>query len=465
MIQTKDISVTQASADGTNTFTFTLRVRENSVDIAKNSSNVTIEAILQQTDAGTCFINTLAGVSCAANGVSLFNSYRERTLMGSKERIFHTWTENMRHWPDGNLELSIQGRFWISGARDNQPALLEVRGTVPLTKISRVSAVGASDANIGSNTTIVIVPGSDDYSHSIRYTFGADTGYIAQDGSISQQEQRFDGKVISFPIPTAFYEQIPDQQKARCRLDITAYRDSRAVGTVETAFWVSADPELCRPLLEATVADGNEKVLSVTGDENTLVRFCSDALCRAQAQSRNGATVKSVTVNGLGMDEQLRIPQTETGVYTFIATDSRGFQTAVTVDKPLIPYILLTCNPVARRTAPTTGQVELTVTGNCYQGSLGQESNATAGAYRVNGGQWHSFEVQLQEGHTYSATLLLEGLDYSFGHVIEVKMEDKLKSVTATALVGRGIPVFDWGEDYFNFHVPVHFGAGVTGLT
>jgi len=51
-LQTKDFSVSGKSGSGRITYTYTLRVTEESVDAVKNSSRVTIQAILQQTYSG-----------------------------------------------------------------------------------------------------------------------------------------------------------------------------------------------------------------------------------------------------------------------------------------------------------------------------------------------------------------------------------------------------------------------------
>lgn len=53
-----------------------------------------------------------------------------------------------------------------------------------------------------------------------------------------------------------------------------------------------------------------------------------------------------------------------------------------------------------------------------------------------------------------------EGFDYHTDYVFEVKVYDgassyALTTVTKTVNVPRGIPVYDWGENDFNFNVPV----------
>ena len=106
------------------------------------------------------------------------------------------------------------------------------------------------------------------------------------------------------------------------------------------------------------------------------------------------------------------------------------------------------------------------MTGNCWQGDFGVAENRLTGRWRCSGEDaWQEFAIPIAEDHTYAVALHLEGFDYTRSYILEVQVQDLLQTVSATTTLQRGLPVFDWGENYFNFHVPVHFGAGTTGLT
>lgn len=466
MIQQKSFSVTGQTSDRKNTLTFTLLVREESVSVRDNESNVSIAAFLQQSETGISFQNCTTRIQCSINGRYHFSEKTESPLLDDQQKQYTAWEADVTHDDDGSFALEVSGHLWIYDSDNNPVAELHILGqTMMLSQISRTSAVGASDANIGSNTTIVIVPANSGYKHSIRYSFGALSGYIKADGQTWPQETLVSEQVISFPVPESFYQQIPDKKQMACCLEVRAYASGKFLGLTETSFMVTADKELCKPLLTASVEDINEVTLAATGDPNTVVRYCSAVRCQATAQSRNAAQLESVTVNGMPIDGELVVSNAETGTFLFSAVDSRGYRTEQQVSKNLIPYVCLTCNPTAHRTAPTTGQVALTVAGNCWKGNFGATENTLTGSYRVDSGQWQPLSLTLREDHTYETQLLLEELDYRLGHVIEVSVTDKMGTVNANVYVGRGLPVFDWGEDYFNFHVPVHFGAGATGLT
>lgn len=466
MIQQKSFSVTGKTKDESKTLTFTLQITEVSVDVQENRSNVIVDAFLQQSENVLSFENCYIRTQCSLNGQYTFSEYTQSPLAGTQQKQYASWEKSLEHADDGSLLLYVVGKLWIYDSENKLLAELIIQdASMNLSQISRTSAVGASDANIGSNTTIVIVPANNSYTHSIHYSFGALSGFITAAGKTAPEEVLLRERVISFPVPESFYEQIPDKKQMACQLEVRTYTQTKFLGSTETSFTVTADKESCSPLLTAAVIDTNETTLAATGDPDTIVRYCSTALCRAIAQSRNSAQLKKTTVNGISIDGELEISNAETGTFQFSAVDSRGYRTDEEIQKTLIPYICLTCNPIAYRTAPTTGQVALTVAGNCWKGNFGAVENTLTGSYRVGSGEWQPLELSIRQDHTYEAQLLLEGLDYRLGHLIQVSVTDQMGTVNANVYVGRGIPVFDWGEDYFNFHVPVHFGAGATGLT
>ena len=125
-LQSKDFSVTAKSASGRITYTYILRVTENSVDLVKNSSNVTVEAILKQTYAGVAFSGNRTGVSCTINGETLFSDYCRRTIEGREEHVFYTWQGDLPHGDDGKLTLSVSGRLWQTTPADYTPPTMEI---------------------------------------------------------------------------------------------------------------------------------------------------------------------------------------------------------------------------------------------------------------------------------------------------------------------------------------------------
>jgi len=462
MLQSKDFAVTGVSASGTITYTYLLRVREHSVDPAQNTSHITVEAILKQTYSGTAFSQWSTGVSCSLDGETIFSDYRQRRLSGTEEHIYYTWEGDIPHDADGQKTLTVTGNFWqASPGNYSPPAMTVPQGTMALTTIPRASKVGAADGSIGSNTTIVITPAAAGFAHSIAFSFGELTGYIGADGSVLDGESVFGATAVSFPIPENFYWQIPDSPEGVCTLTVTTYSGGTPIGTAQTSFRCIAEKSRCAPILTASVIEGNSDARALTGDQNILVRYLSTAVCSLAAVCQWGARQVSATCNGIPMGESLSVPNTETGQYVFRVVDSRGHEAVVTVTRPLVPYVLLTCHGVANRTAPTTGEGVLTVQGSGFFGSFGETENALTARYRVlPSEQWQSLSPE-KNGDGYTARADLSGMDYTRSHIIELEVSDKASVVTKQVTLQPGIPVFCWGKDYFRFHVPVQFAAGI----
>lgn len=443
-------------------------------DVLSNASNVTVG--LRVKSAYTTGIQYLSGsLKLDGNALVVMDSTLSThhvpiVSCGSWYNVVRSsdactdspWTmENVVHNTDGaksvKLELELRGygednylHFRVAAAK-----------TVTLTHIPRASTAGASDANIGAISTISVIRKSADYRHSIACKFGALSGYIAADGSVSATEVILAQTSIPFRIPESFYAQIPNSAAGTCTLTVRTYGGSSRIGEDQTTqFTVTAAEHLCGPQVSGRVEDANPRTIALTGDKNTLVRYASNALCTITAEPRNSASIASKEIGGVEVSENsLRIDGVEAGAVVFGCMDTRGYSAAATVKKPLVPYLHLTASAAAGRSDPTSGRAWLTVTGNWFQGSFGAADNALAVSYSINGGSAVTAKA-VSDGNTYKAEVELSGLDYQQSHRITVTVADRLETVTKMVAVGKGIPVFDWGEDDFMFNVPVGLKTG-----
>ena len=334
--------------------------------------------------------------------------------------------------------------------------------TFDLDTIPRASTIGASGANIGSNTTIVVNRKSTAYTHSIAYKFGSLSGYITADGKTSNSESKYSATTISFAIPTSFYAQIPNAKNGTCTLTIKTYSGSTQIGDAQTCtLTVTAPQATCAPSVSGTVVDSNDATKALTGDNSKLVRYYSTALCTITATAKNSATISDKKIGGAAVSGNTRsISKVEQNTVSFYAKDSRGYEATANVGFTLIPYVLLTNNSSGQRTDPTSGNAKLTIKGDFFNGSFGTVANALSVKYRIapSGGSYGDYVdvTPTTTGDSYSATVPLSGLDYESEYTIQIAAADKLASVTKTVTIRRGIPVFDWGENDFAFHVPVY---------
>lgn len=459
---------------GTKGITAQVTVTEE-YDLLENKSQISVAvAVASETHSGHIYYldGAVAAAGQTLQSMSAFLGthyvYVQQTgtayeiCAGDDDHTGSPWVlENIPHELDGSKTVTVS--ISLTGEEENglgaDDWTLTGAKDIALTHIPRASTVAATDAAIGSVSMVAISKKSADYTHSLRYEFGALSGYITPEG-LTDRESRFSDTAVAFSIPTTFYSQIPSAKSGSCTLSCITYHADTQIGQTQACtFTVNTDAGLCTPELSATLSDGNSTTAALTGDRQVLVRYASNAVCSISAVAKNSATLEEITANGVVLGQGVHTFQAvESGAFTFSARDSRGYTAYYTRQHALIPYVHLTCNPELRRTDPTSGGAVLTVTGDCYPGSFGAKSNALTLHYRIGSGEWIAMTHQF-EGNTYTAQAELTDLAYTSSHTVQVRAADCLQEVTKAATVGKGIPVFDWGENDFAFHVPVYLSG------
>lgn len=367
------------------------------------------------------------------------------------------WTmENIVHDTEGAKDITLEMEMRSYGLDDYLGLRVATTKTITLTKIPRASTVAATDANIGAVSMVSVIRRVPTYTHSIAYQFGALSGYLCADGSVAASEVKLTETSIPFLLPESFYDQIPNAPTGDCILTIRTYLESEQIGKAQTAkFTATADKNLCMPVISGNVEDINANTVALTGDKNILVRYASNTRCTINATAQNSASIALKTIGGVEVTgDNLTMEATQTDAVLFACRDSRGYEASVEVKKTMVPYIPLSASMSAARTDPTSGNVKLVVSGICFNGSFGDADNSLTVLCSVNNNDAIAVEA-LFDGNEYTAQTTLTGLDYQRSHTVSVTVADKLQTVTKSVKVGKGIPVFDWDEDDFQFHVPV----------
>ncbi len=312
------------------------------------------------------------------------------------------------------------------------------------------STISCTTTNIESNPVITIARASSSFTHTITYRFGTLTGTIAEKTTATS--------ITTWTIPEEFYTQIPDSKIGYGLLTCVTYSGSTPIGSATTCELIATtDENKCKPTVSGKVIDVNPNTTAKTGNENILVRYCSTARCTITTTlNKNAGKILVQTVNNTLMDgNTLDIPNVEVGVFDFYAKDSREYHNTDKETNTLVPYVMLTANVTGWRVDPTSGNAVLRVEGNCFKGNFGAKDNTLTIQYQngdVGGGE---VKPTIKDDSTYSVDIPLSGLDYTKAFNYEVVVFDELSTVTKTTTIQKGIPVFDWGEEDFNFNVPV----------
>lgn len=345
------------------------------------------------------------------------------------------------------------------------------------------STIGATNADIESVSTITVTRYNTSYKHTIKYSFGSLSGYIDKDGSISNSAIKLSAVSIPFMVPESFYTQIPKDPYGTCTLTCTTYDGNTSLGSTTCTMKLTADKGECKPEVLGAVVDINDTTIALTSDSNTLIRYKSTAKCTITATAKNSASVSSRIINNKEPKKDadgkysVEFEEVDAEKFVFKATDSREYPNSVTIKPYIVPYIQLTCNPTIKRETPTGTSIVMSVKGNIYNGVFGNAENAAKNnlilqyRYKVAGetyGDWQTVSptsiVYGTSSYAADGILLGSEFDYRTNYVFQIRATDgaivngitySLSTITQDIGVPRGLPVFDWGEDDFNFNVPL----------
>jgi len=459
-LQTKTFATGDlAWASWSNAYGLELVLTEESISVSDNSSLVSYRLQLRSGSQNR-FANYVDS-AVTFQGETVGQSREYRYLDFNSTWVLLSGQREISHDEMGDGLLSFSASISPDPGNQWAPPDMQITGELLLTAIPRASTVGAADADIGKAVSICVGRKLPQHRHSIFWEFGQLSGYIGDDWHSCEQEVLLEDTAIAFTLPVDWHYQIPDSQSGLCRLTCKTYLAQTLVGQTQCAFTARADAALCKPSLSCRVWDENPATLALTEDENILVRYASNARCSAQAEAALGASIKSLTVNGLPLGTVFE--GAEPSGYVFRAEDSRGFVTEQTLTPDTVAYIPVTAVVTIRRSDPTDNSPEITITGNYYHGSFGALDNALSILCALPDGTQVELSPQFREGG-YTAAGALPGLSYNSAHQLTLQVTDLAHRIERVITLPKGLPVFHWGEEDFAFQVPVSFFGGVRQL-
>ena len=414
-----------------------LEATVNSQNVTNNTSNITLHHYAQST-------NSIVGAytGSATSKLSYNNNYvidRTQTMDFRNKKLVDmgSWTGDVEHNSDGTLTLSLHAEFDTNGPSSVTGGSVNATWTLPT--IARKSNVSATNAEIGGTSVITINKQSSSFTHTLTYQFGSLSGTIATKTSASS---------VNFTVPTSFYAQIPNSKNGTCTISCTTFSGDTNVGSTTTTFTASCNEAACKPSVSATVVDANSNTTTLTGDSSKLVRYKSTARVTISATAKNSASITSRSIEGSSVSSYLDILNVSKNSFSVSATDSRGYSTTVTQTATMIEYVQLTCNANFKRANQTSSTVNLTYSGNYFNGSFGSTSNTLTMSweYREKGSStWISGGTLSPtiSGNTYSGSIQCgTSFDYEKSYEFMVEFADKIDSLntgTITLPKGQGV--------------------------
>lgn len=441
-----------------------------SYSIESNTSTISWNLTLISTKYGALSSSASKAWSVNVNG----SSYSGTTTVGignNTSKVLASGSTIIAHNNDGTktFAYSFSQTFNVTFS-NNWIGTISGSSSDSLDTIPRSSSVSATNANIGSTMTISISRASSNFTHTLEYVFGNLEGTIVE---------KTPNTSYSWTVPNTFYSQIPNDREGHGTIWCYTYSGSTLIGSKPCDFYVYTDESLCKPVLSPTATDQGSVSTTLTGDTSKIIRYYNTVNVAFNASAKNSATITSMKVvcgNSTRTSDGL-MEYVDSGEFVFTVTDSRGYSVSQTITKEVINYVPLTCN---LSTNPdlidgSTANINFTIKGKYFDGSFGAVDNSLTVEYRykTNNGEyptdedgnevWTSLTGTPSNGE-YTAQATITGLDYTNSYTFQARAKDAVytSGVSTVEQVVRIVPIFDWGENNFNFNVPVHSKGGFT---
>lgn len=431
-----------------------ITIAQNSQNKANNTSNITVNVIASWTYGSNNRMSPAPSGWVKIDGTQYnFSNTFNDDVTSSGSKTLYSKTVNVEHGADGKKTVSCNASF----ATGVSSGTITASASKALTQIPREASITAApNFNDEANPTI-------SYSNPAGNSVDKLEACISLDGSAADVAYRSISKTgtsYTFNLTTAERNVLRNATSSNSRavrfyvqttIGDNVYRDSLS----KTFSIVNGNPTI-----SPAVVDANATTLALTGDQNKLVKYYSNAKVTTGAAAIKGATLSSQkVVNGSkSLTGNGTINAIESGKFVFTATDSRGNTSSKTVDKTIVNYVKLSCN-IAPGYPTADGEFSFTVTGNYFNGSFGSAANALEVYYRykLSGGAYGSWATMTasKSGNSYTATANLTGLDYQADYVFQAYAKDKLATVYTAEKAIKSLPVFDWDADSFAFHTPL----------
>ena len=369
------------------------------------------------------------------------------------------------------LKLTINGKTTTSDF--SNPGIKSE--TMVLDKLQRLATITFPTTYIGEVAKITITKPVSTYTNSLYCAFA---GF--NDDKIYVIAENITDSVYEWLIPEEFYAALPNAKSGSGNLFVETYDEAgNYLGDNVIRFNVLVKEETNKPLVENfTVRDIQPDILALTGDENTIVRQASMIEYSAEVSARNYATLTDQYIEN-GGKKISNLPQgiinnVEGGIFSFTATDSRGFTTTETVERKIIDYIKPTCYQEVSTdlSGETSAIVNLRIYGSYFNGTFGAVDNELKLEVRHTQndgtmGDWVELTnglIPVFNGNSYELDITISGFDYRQAYTFQCRATDKLNYVQSSQYTVKILPVFDWSETDINFNVPIGMNNAGTVL-
>lgn len=427
-----------SSSFGTNSkYYIILEWTRNWVDIASNTSNVTVRAYLQS--GGSSYTINSSAVKYGTmhiNGTDYSFSFY-CGLSGNQKKEIYSQTVNIPHNSDGTKSfwMSVSGTIGISFS-SGKVDTISTSGTGTLDTIPRTSSfsLSTSAATLGSTTvTVNISRASTSFTHNVYFVYGNQTVGISSNAATS----------CSFVPNISLSSQTPNGTQGWGTIYVETYSGGTHIGTTSAGLTcyvpASVKPSFTNLGAEVVAAGADTSYGYVQGMSKCKLSVWG-------AAGSYGSTITQYVISGLGSTWYQW--QTTTGVINTTGTisfsayivDSRGRASdtkscTINVQPYSPPYIsgFYIARCLSTGTENESGTY-IKAWCQCGYSSLSSKNTMKVKAYykKSNATSWSS---AVTSGNDKTVILGGGGISTSDSYDVKIEVTDKFKTVTRSGTV------------------------------
>lgn len=367
----------------------------------------------------------------------------------------------VKHNNDGTCSISAtaSGDRWNGGT-------FSTGISIQLPTIARASVPSVSPNPItlssASNTiTVQTNRKASSFTHSITCTIGSFT-----------QTKTSIGTSTTFDIPkTVLASFLATSKTLSGTISCTTFSGATNIGTKSISFSAQIDTTQEHPNIgTVTITDTNPYSAAIEAP-GSFIRKASDLSVSipltvsgsytelATATVTCGNVVQNYVLSGTSQTITFTYNKIDTNGLSIVVADKRGTTVTETKTWNLVPYLDLTVTATADRETETGNTIVYRLTGDCFAGSFGLQTNQITSEYRYKlhssstYGAWTTIETFTPTGNgeeTFDRSGTLSGFSYDQQYDIQFRVTDLFTTAESRELVlTKGIPVYGNGEDFF----------------
>lgn len=447
-----------------------------SQDINANRTDYTLHLYAGSVDGWT-------GYGVAINGYLQGVATGSTTSFPARTQIdMGTYSGSITHNADGTAWLGVTGYVNANAWSGVGEATVSTGWTPPT--IPRSASITVSGGRIGEVAKITINRLTTAFTYNLRYSLKNDSG-TAQTGTIATgiNQDSYD-----WTIPTTFYQYWTTGSVRYCTVYCDTYNGGNLVGTSSANIQISVNTNTKPDITNYNFIDMNSKTVALTKKKGKMVQGYSVGHLSFTATlnyyskvdrvvDENGNPVDYKIVSNTEQKQVISIEKDYTDfsvIHTIWVWDGRGaagriglrtknmatFPPAVkTITYERVDYIPLTLNMTAKRPSATTGEIEVTFSGNYFNASFGAVTNTLELSWKyrqkgvetwTDGGTFTKdtdYEITGNTFNSKGAISLGNIFDYRNIYEIAIYYKDKLVNTYTSKIVTKGLPIFWWNKD------------------